>query len=263
MNARLKETLEKQWRVSNKLKGMIFKRNVFTGMDFVRSFESPYYGDAHFTFDQSSMLMEQLQGEVESVYRRFNKVYRPQNGPTPFSISQTLYNETCELNVMEFETTTPLGWPMKAAFDHVWASLQSSSNRSRKSNTVETKVNGTLSLHGSSYHFHKLHFLRKFESNDRIIVIWSDLLQMTTKNLRFRSQAYAVFARSKMDPFNSCVMYTNLKLSMYSPADEQNLSPEDVQHAHDTILRGMGRLMREFWQSEQNQLLDLTSGSVA
>ncbi|KAJ8544330.1 hypothetical protein ON010_g11937 [Phytophthora cinnamomi] len=30
MNARLKETLEKQWRVSNKLKGMIFKRNVFT-----------------------------------------------------------------------------------------------------------------------------------------------------------------------------------------------------------------------------------------
>ncbi|KAE9286932.1 hypothetical protein PF008_g26545 [Phytophthora fragariae] len=246
---RLKEILEKRRRCPT----------CYEGLDFVRIFESPYFEDRHFTLDQSSLLLQQLEHEVESTYRDFNQVYRPQDDPTVCATPPIVYNETCELNVMEFVTSTPLNWPLEAAFNHIWGYLQSSSNRSLKLDTVATKIDLLLPVQGSGLHFHKFHFLRKFEEKDRIIVIWSDLLQMTSKNLRLRSLAHAVLTRSETNPDRACVMDTNLKLYLDLPPSEQKLSPEDIRHAQDVVLRGMGRLMRQFWQNDQNGLLELTS----
>ncbi|KAE8983042.1 hypothetical protein PR001_g22968 [Phytophthora rubi] len=259
MNWRLKEILEKQQRLSSQLKDVLYKRNVLSGLDFVRIFESPYFEDRHFMLNQSSLLLQQLEHEVESTYRDFNQVYRPQDDPTVCATPPIVYNETCESNVMEFVTSTPLNWPLEAAFNHVWGYLQSSSNLSLKLDTVATKIDLTLPVQGSGLHFHKLHFLRKFEEKDRIVVVWSDLLQLTSKNLRFRSSAYAVFTRSEMNPDRACVIYTNLKLYLDLPSSEQKLSPEDIQHAQDVVLRSLGRVMRQFWQNDQNGLLELTN----
>jgi len=107
-------------------------------------------------------------------------------------------------------------------------------------------------LRDSTAHFHKFHFLRKFEEKDRVVIIWSDVLQMTAKKLRFRTVAHAVFTRSEADPLNASVMHTDFKLSMDLPAS-----------GRDVVLGGYGRLMRKFWQGEQNRLLEITSRPVA
>ncbi|GMF16616.1 unnamed protein product [Phytophthora lilii] len=129
----------------------------------------------------------------------------------------------------------------------------------RKPNTLETRVNGTLPVRGSAFHFYKLHFLRKFEEKNRVIIVWSDLLQMTSRNLRLRSIAHAVFTPSERDPLNASVMHTRLKLYIESPTGEGEVSPAEIRHAQEVVLRGMGRLMRKFWKSEQTRMLELTS----
>uniref|UniRef100_H3GPW9 Uncharacterized protein n=1 Tax=Phytophthora ramorum TaxID=164328 RepID=H3GPW9_PHYRM len=202
MNRRLKEMLEQQWKISNKLRGTLHKRNVL----------------------------------------------------------DTTYDEKCKANIMEFVTTTPLDWSMRAAFNNVWSYLENTSDRSRKPNTLETKVNLTLPLRNSAAcHFHKLHFLRKYEEEDRLIIIWSDIIQMTTKNLRVRTTAHSVFARSGTSPSNTCVMHTYLKLYLESPGGAEDVSPEDIRYGQEVVLGAFGRLMRQFWQGEQNRLLEAAS----
>ncbi|KAF1788558.1 hypothetical protein GQ600_18388 [Phytophthora cactorum] len=80
-----------------------------------------------FTVNNSAMLMNQLEEEVDDVYRNFRRVCRPQLASMLHSTSETTYDEKCESNAMEFVTTTPLDWSMRAAFNHVWAFLDSSS----------------------------------------------------------------------------------------------------------------------------------------
>ncbi|ETL34765.1 hypothetical protein L916_13053 [Phytophthora nicotianae] len=167
--------------------------------------------------------------------------------------------EMCKANGMEFTTTTPLSWPMTSAFTHVWNMLESSLDRSRNPNTLERRVNLTIPIpNGTSCHFHKLHFLRKFEENDRVIIIWSDLMQMTTRNVRLRSLAYAVFTPSKIDPSQACIMYTFLKLYV-EPTSYESVSRDDIRYAHEVVMSAFGRLMRTFWQNHQNRLLEVTS----
>jgi hypothetical protein len=89
------------------------------------------------------------------------------------------------------------------------------------------------------------------------------VLQMTAKKLRFRTVAHAVFTRSEADPLNASVMHTDFKLSMDLPASGSDVSPEDLRYGQDVVLGGYGRLMRKFWQGEQNRLLEITSRPVA
>ncbi|EEY55255.1 uncharacterized protein PITG_09167 [Phytophthora infestans T30-4] len=168
------------------------------GMDFVRTLESPSFEDSYFSRRHNAVLMDQLEKEVEDVYRKFYRIYSPQMSSTSLPNSQTSYEEKCEANAKEFVTATPLTWPMRNAFAHVWTLLDNSSDRSRKPNTLESNAKLTVPLRNSTAcQFHKLHLLRKYEEQDRIIVIWSDLMQITSKGIRLRSIAHAVLAPSE------------------------------------------------------------------
>ncbi|KAG1692516.1 hypothetical protein DVH05_025268 [Phytophthora capsici] len=258
-NRRLKEILGSQWKVFCQLQGVLHKRNVLDGMQFLRTFESPSIEGSYFSANYAAVLLDQLEEEVDGVYRNFYKFYRPCEESTVNSISQLTYNEKCNANVMEFATTTPLGWPMHAAFKNVWELLENTSDRSRKPNALETKVNLTLPLHNTaSCHFHKLHFLRKYEEKDRIVVVWADLMQLTTKKLRLRSLAYSVFTPSERNPSSACVMETFLKLYV-EPTSDEEVSPEDIRYGREVVLGAFGRLMRKFWQDEQNRLTEMMS----
>ncbi|KAG6945619.1 hypothetical protein JG688_00016469 [Phytophthora aleatoria] len=256
-NRQLKEMLDKQQKLSNKLRRVLFKRNVLAVRDGIRA--DFRVEDSHFTVNNSAMLTNQLEEEVDGVYRNFRRVCRPQLASMLHSTSETTYDEKCESNAMEFATTTPLDWSMRAAFNHVWAILDSSSDRSRKPNTLQSKVHLTMPLRNSAAcHFHKLHFLRKYEEEDRIIIIWSDLMQMTSKNLRLRSIAHAVFTPSRTDPLHACVMQTFLKLYV-EPTSGEGVPPEDIRYGQEVVLGAYGRLMRTFWQDQQNRLLEVSS----
>ncbi|KAL3670964.1 hypothetical protein V7S43_004149 [Phytophthora oleae] len=261
MNRRLKELLEHQWKISSKLRGILHRRNVLDGMEFVRTFESPSCEGSYFTTNHTAVLLDQLEGEVDGVYRNFHHIYRPHIEPTVNCTSQVIYNEKCDANVMEITTKTPLDWPMHAAFKNVWEFLESSSDRSRKPNTLEAKINLTLPHHNrTSSHFNKLHLLRKYEEKDRIVIVWADIIQMTSRKIRLRTVAHAVFSQSEIDPSNACVMETFLKLYV-EPISAEEVSSEDIRYGQEVVLGTIGRLMRKFWQNEQNRLVDVTSNS--
>ncbi|KAI9990914.1 hypothetical protein PInf_018531 [Phytophthora infestans] len=213
-NRQLRGLWDKQQKLANKLRRALFKRNVLTGMEFVRIFESPTFETSRGGMINDDELMIQLEEEVNSVYFNFHRIYQPLVASMVYgSSSETFYDEKRTSNATEITTITPLDWPIRDAFDHLWGSLESSSDRSRKPNTLETRVNLIIPVpKAASCHFHKLDFMRKYEEHHRIIVIWADLMQMTSKNIRLRSLAHAVFTPSKIDPSNASVMNTFVKL---------------------------------------------------
>ncbi|ETI41292.1 hypothetical protein F441_13405 [Phytophthora nicotianae CJ01A1] len=242
-NRHLKELMSKQQRLSRKLRRNLFKRNALDGIEFVRTLESPTFDEAPFIVKGSNVLMRQVEDEVNNIYCDFNRICQPVEDR---SSSEVTYGEKCKANIMEFTTTTPLSWPMTSAFTHVWNMLESSLDRSRNPNTLERRVNLTIPIgNGTSCHFHKLHFLHKYEEEDRIIVIWSDLMQMTTRTVKLRSLAYVVFTPSKNDPSQA----------------EDIVSQQDIRFGREVLLGAFARLMRTFWQDQQNRLLEVTSRS--
>lgn len=73
--------------------------------------------------------MDQLEEEVDGIYRNFNQIFQPQEDSVIYCTSQTLYDEKRQSNTMEFATATPMNWPMRAAFNNVWTFLETSSVR--------------------------------------------------------------------------------------------------------------------------------------
>ncbi|KAK1929545.1 Leishmanolysin-like peptidase [Phytophthora citrophthora] len=253
-NRHLKKMLLQQSKISRQLRGILHGRNVFAGMDFVRTFESPICEGSYFTTNHSAMLLGGLGHEVDSVYRNFHRIYRPHESTR----SQLIYNEKHDANVINFSMKTPLDWPMRSVFKNVWELLEKSSDRSRKPNTLEAKINVTLPLldHSSSQ-FHQLHLVRKFEEKDRIVIVCSDLIQMTSRKIRLRSVGQAVFSPSEMDSSSGCVLEMFLKLCV-EPSNTEEDSSDDIRHGQEVVLGAFGRHVRKFWQNEQNRLVDVT-----
>jgi hypothetical protein len=104
-------------------------------MEFVRTMETPCFGGPRITVGHSSLIMNQLEQEVEGVYRDFQRVYHPKQESLLLCTSQTTYDETCQANTLHFVTTTAMDWPMNAAFKNVWTYLESSSVRGGSSET--------------------------------------------------------------------------------------------------------------------------------
>ncbi|GMF57591.1 unnamed protein product [Phytophthora fragariaefolia] len=125
-NWRLKKIVKKQRKIVNTFKKILNKRTMHKGLDFTWKLESPCYQDLSLLLGQSTILMGQLEQEIESVYQGANQQYRPLTSYVPHERSQTVYNEKSMSNAMEFVTSTCLDWPMKATFEHVWGFLDSS-----------------------------------------------------------------------------------------------------------------------------------------
>ncbi|ETL88015.1 hypothetical protein L917_12885 [Phytophthora nicotianae] len=84
-------------------------------------------------------------------------------------------------------------------------------------------------------------------------------MQMTTRTVKLRSLAYVVFTPSKNDPSQACIIHTFLKL--YVEPSEDIVSQQDIRFGREVLLGAFARLMRTFWQDQQNRLLEVTSRS--
>ncbi|KAG2507300.1 hypothetical protein JM16_008434 [Phytophthora kernoviae] len=144
---------------------------------------------------------------------------------------------------------------MEATHNLMWTYLENSSDRSRKANTLEKKTNVTLSHCGGTFEFGKLHFLRKFEEKDRVVIIWADILLLPSKKLQVHALAYSVIARSNAASINTSVMHTMLKLQVDCINGSGEQPSGEIKQTQDIVLGAMTREMRAYWQYEQNRLV--------
>ncbi|RLN51348.1 hypothetical protein BBJ29_009045 [Phytophthora kernoviae] len=224
-------------------------------MEYLRNGESPCVLDALLNVGYTKSLKDQLEGEVESLYRDFHHIFQPHEPSMIYSSVQPKYDEQRKATVVEFVTTTPLDWSMEATHNLMWTYLENSSDRSRKSNTLEKKTNVTLSHRGGTFKFGKLHFLRKFEEKDRVVIIWSDILLLPSKKLQVHALAYSVIARSNAASINTSVMHTMLKLQVDCINGSGEQPSGEIKQTQDIVLGAMTREMRAYWQYEQNRLV--------
>ncbi|KAG7382695.1 hypothetical protein PHYBOEH_010391, partial [Phytophthora boehmeriae] len=250
-NRQLKKILQQCDITSKKLGTILNGRQLDYAMEYLRTGESPCVLDALLDLDYTSRLRAQLESEVESLYRDFHNLYQPHDQSMVYSAVLPRYDEQHKSTCMEFVTTTPMECPMETAHHSTWTYLKNTSDPTWKHNTLEKKVNTTLSHSKGSYEFGKLHFLRKFEEKDRVVIIWSDILLLPSKRLQVRTFAYSVIERSRTDPMHASVKHTWLKLQ----ADfiDGNRPTEVMKQTQESVLGAMSREMRKYWNYEQNR----------
>ncbi|RLN47534.1 hypothetical protein BBJ28_00002940 [Nothophytophthora sp. Chile5] len=63
-----------------------------------------------------------------------------------------------------------------------------------------------LQSHEGVLHFDKLHYLRKFEEADRIVLIYASFMLVPTNRIQFRNHGHALITPSKTDPLQGRVV---------------------------------------------------------
>jgi hypothetical protein len=116
-------------------------------------------------------------------------------------------------------------------------------------------VNYALQHRGCALHFDKLHFLRRFEENDRIVLVWSDCRVLSSKKLQYRTLGYTAITPSAIAPLGKCTVHTTLQLEMVCAKGGSGTFKE----AQELALGALSRMMRSFWQDEQNRLVEEAS----
>ncbi|KAG7388737.1 hypothetical protein PHYBOEH_007760 [Phytophthora boehmeriae] len=255
-NRRLKEILQEYNNTSQKVQTILKGRKLRYGMEYLRNGETPCILDALQDVDYSYSLKARLEAEIETFYRGFYDVYQPHDPSMIYCAVQPKYDEKHKSTYMEFVTTTPMERSMEDMHKLTWEYLENTSDPTWKSNTLEKKVNVTLCHTKGTYNFKKLHLLRKFEEEDRIIIIWADVYLLPSKKLQARSLAYAVIERSRTNPTCACVKHTMLKLQVECTSESGGQATEEMKQNESIVLGAMARGMRQYWRYEQNRLVE-------
>ncbi|KAG7375942.1 hypothetical protein PHYBOEH_001931 [Phytophthora boehmeriae] len=255
-NRRLKEILHQQSKTSKTLAKIVAGRKLRNAMNYLRNDQSPCLLDTFVTLDHTNCLKDQLETEVANRYRDFHLNFQPHDPSMIYNAVQPKYDEQHKSTFVEFVTTTPLECSMETAHNLKWIDLESTSDRSRRANTLEKKRTMTLYHSKGTYKLGKLHFLRRFKQKNRVIIIWADIYLLPSKKLQARSFAYSVIERSKTDPMNASVMHTMLKLQVGCLDGNDDKPTEEMKQSQDFVLGAMSRGYRKYWHYEQNRLIE-------
>ncbi|KAE8879014.1 hypothetical protein PF005_g22284 [Phytophthora fragariae] len=252
-NLRLNEVRDSQLKLHNQLLRILRHENTHHGYDFVRKLASPVLQDSYFTVNHARTVVGQLQKRVGGLYQDLDRVYQPQQPPTIRSRSEPKYDEKTQSRMLEFITTTPLKSSTKAVADALWAALVSRAAKGPEPNSLQATLAFNVDYCGTSIRFDKFHFLRKFEEEGRVVIIWSDcLLLSSSRQLQYRTLGYTVISPAEVNPSTECVVHTELKLQMEFGGE---LPPKGLEETYNMALGALGRLLRGFWNAEQNRML--------
>ncbi|RLN47536.1 hypothetical protein BBJ28_00002939 [Nothophytophthora sp. Chile5] len=250
-NRRLKAILANQLKTSESLRGVLHKRSLLRGMDYVLKNQAPRCRDSLSIVD-NSVPLAQLQDQVKRLYLDVDSVYQPQHLPCISTSVQAKYDERRQAKTIEFASTTPLDCSMEDAGHMIWNSQRS---QGTNPNILERSFAMSLQSHAGTMNFNKLHFLQKFDAADRIVIIYASLMLLPSQGLQFRSHGYIVIARSQSDPTNASVVTAIQQLSRGSQ-DSEHASANERSHSLDLALGALTKMFRTFLQSSQNQMVE-------
>ncbi|RLN86201.1 hypothetical protein BBJ28_00016085 [Nothophytophthora sp. Chile5] len=253
-NRRLKAILANQLKTSESLRGVLHKRSLLRGMDYLMKYQAPRFRDSLSIVD-NSVPLAQLQDQVKRLYLDVDSVYEPQHPPCISTSVQAKYDERRQAKTIEFVSTTPLDCSMEDAGQMIWNSQRVDHSQGTNPNILERSFVMSLQSHTGAMHFNKLHFLQKFDEADRIVIIYASLMLLPSQGLQFRSHGYIVITSSQSDPTNACVITSIQELSRGSQ-DSEHASASERSGSLDLALGALTKMFRTFLQSIQNRMVE-------
>lgn len=260
-NRHLKAILANQDKVRKSICAVLRKRSALYGIDFVMQTEAPSCGSASLIFNHLDPLMTCLEDSVERQLANAGSVFEMLKGSVALSNTmQTQYKESRTATSLEFETTTPMPCSLKRACKILWDDFRLTRVAGDKAGSLQKKIVFTMQGSKGTIHTEKLHYVRKSESDNHMLICWADIMALpTTRALHYRTEGWILLTRSDADPLNACVARSLLKLDMDTDGAGCRIRPEDMVYARDVVLGAMAAKLRKFWQCVQNMLLDAST----
>ncbi|KAL4165569.1 hypothetical protein KRP22_014279 [Phytophthora ramorum] len=257
VNRHLKAILKNHKKVREALGGVLQKRDVLYGMDYLTHCEVPRFGEVLSGVHPVDAWMHKLEATSERLHLRASSIFEPMHETTSVNASmQCKYDERRKTKTIVFETTTPLSCSLQDASDFLWRHFQSDRTLGAKPNTLQKQINMAMPSRQGAINTEKLHFMRKYQDAEQTLVSWADIMVLPTKReLHFRTEALILLTRSTDNP-NQAVSRSLLKLYLDSSDATLALRPEDVAYAQDIVLGAMAMKLRIYWQSFQNMILE-------
>ncbi|KAG1700728.1 hypothetical protein DVH05_011587 [Phytophthora capsici] len=124
----------------------------------------------------------------------------------------------------------------------------------RKPNSQEKNWVSTLQTQSYVKKVTGIQLLQKFEEPNRIVLVKTDLMTLTTEGLQFRSFSWTTITRSETNPLASVVrIYEEVFLDCQKGFTAR---PEDITYAQDVVLKNLSWKMQNYTRRLQDTLLE-------
>ncbi|OWZ07073.1 hypothetical protein PHMEG_00020587 [Phytophthora megakarya] len=165
-------------------------------------------------------------------------------------VSLCPYKEQRRGNIVEFVTNTPINCSVKEAGNMIWRNLEKDQVRGRTTGSLQKVVSLTMDGHMETLRLDKMHFIRKFQEDDRMVIVCSDLHLLRSKGLKFTSKGYSTITKSNEDPTTASVVRIVLQLRM------ENCTTHATNQSETIVLLSLRTMIRKYLQSEQLRLTE-------
>ncbi|KAL4145187.1 hypothetical protein PRNP1_012860 [Phytophthora ramorum] len=243
LNRQLKKILSQQKNTTSSLRRILRKQSLAQDMNYLMKHESPEHLFGPLADNDVSRSMAQLEHAVDYMFQHRTSMLS--SAPALSSPMQTSYREQRHGDVVEFIISTPMSCSMADASNVILT-------YPIKDGTPTRQKMVTLTLHhlGKTLQFEKLHCIRRFSEPGKITLVYSDILLLRSKGLRFCSDGYTIIVPLPADPLRTCVVHSVLKRRIDNEPSQQALFAKNV------ALGALSKAVRLFWQSEQSRLAD-------
>ncbi|KAG6945562.1 hypothetical protein JG688_00016498 [Phytophthora aleatoria] len=261
-NRRLKQILAHQLDTNKNLRCTLQKQSLLQGIDFVFC-NTPASTYSFTAFENSTAIVSHLEEVVANLHMKSGALFEswPSSSSIGFSVRIKFDKERGK--VAEMKATTPMACPMEEAAKLVWVEQNGQRPdpqkwarrmRGRKPNSQEKNWILTLTCQSYVKHVKGIQLLQKFEEPNRIVLVRTDLMTLTTEGLQFRDKCLTIITRSNTDPFHASVVRIYEEIYM-DPQRGFSARPEDMVYAQNVVLKTLSWKLHECSHRLQDMLV--------
>ncbi|ETL87990.1 hypothetical protein L917_12908 [Phytophthora nicotianae] len=270
-NRRLKSILANQEKVNSALSGLLQKRSVLSGMDYVFTAQSGV-DSALLTGEDSSnaqpsevnkKVMTELEQAVQRMYKEA-KTHSKHNKPvSAITCDMRIKHDARRGKVIEFVTTTPMSCSLESATEIVWKEISTyleypdkvyNCIRGEKPNTQEKTFVMSLKSPSGMLELNGVQYMEKFEELDQTIFTAAESMVLPAKGLQYRNECWMTVTPSASE---SNVSIVEIFFQLYMERDDGLIaSTEDLAYAQNIVMGSLSNTLRKFFQTQQNALME-------
>ncbi|POM72961.1 Hypothetical protein PHPALM_10241 [Phytophthora palmivora] len=261
-NRRLRTLLAHYHDAHKNLRQILQKKSLLKGLDFVFGNE-PTPDHSFAAFENSKAIAGHLEQVVSNLYLESGSVFDSWSS-SAISYSMRTKFDKKRGKVAEMKATTPVTCPMEVAADLMWQEQSGHRPDPRKwarfmrghlPNSQEK--HWVLALQCRSYvkKITGIQLLRKFEEPNRIVLVKTDLMTLTTEGLQFRDLSWTIITRSETDPKHASVVRIYEEIFLDCQQDFTARS-EDIAYAQNVVLKNLSWKLHDCTQKLQDALME-------
>ncbi|KAE8966170.1 hypothetical protein PR001_g26603 [Phytophthora rubi] len=270
MNRRLTALLANQAKVDDALRGVVMKRSVLEGIDFV--FEKPLTAQSSLhSVDNSSVIMAQLEIKAAEMYLGSRGLFEGESKFCTISCKMRRKADAHHGEMVEIVSCAPLSCPMEIASSSLWRELTTLRTFPDKTyrymqasspNVMEKCFDQILRSNAAATPLNGLQVMKKFEEADRVVLVRASRMLPATDGLHLRSDAWTIFTRSEADPTEACEVRTFVQLYMERQPG-LSASPKDIAYLRKVAFETWSLKMRWHAQYLQEMMIEAAAGDQA